>query len=114
MKYLLLLFLIQLISINVFADVQTSYMKARKQYMLEYTVFGVDECLSQNQEKLVVEKSEKELDKIVVGSKEYFNLLAQCFQKFHSQCVGESCIVSQSMKKRIEGIRHVEKYLSKL
>jgi hypothetical protein len=112
-KYLLLLFLVQLLAANTFANPAHSYKKARKQYILEYTVFGVDECLSKNQDRLVVDSSEDAKDKILVGSKAYFNMLATCFQDINSTCTGESCIVSKSMQKRIEGIRHVEKHLSK-
>lgn len=113
MKYLLLLFLVQLIAANTFANPAQSYKKAKKQYILEYTVFGVDECLSKNQDRLVVDKTKLSTGKILVGSKEYFNMLATCFHNINSTCTGESCIVTESMQKRIEGIRHVEKHLSK-
>ena len=113
MKYLLLFFLVQLLAAKTFANTAQSYKKARKQYMLEYTVFGVDECLAKNQDKLVVDRAPANEGKIVVGSKGYFDMLAQCFKNINNSCVGESCIVSKSMRKRIEGIRHVEKQLSK-
>jgi len=113
LKYLLLFFLVQLLAAKTFANNALSYKKAKKQYILEYTVFGIDECLSQNQDKLVVDDQTPEQGKIKVGTKAYFNMLAKCFEGFSGQCVGESCIVSKSMQKRIEGVKHVEKYLSK-
>ena len=46
--------------------------------------------------------------RILVGSAGYFQLLASCFKKIKSTCTGESCIVSESMSKRLENVRHID------
>ena len=113
MKYLLLILLAQILVNEAFANPAHSYLKAKKQYILEYTVFGIDECLSKNEQKLVVDKMWATNEQIVIGSHSYFKMLAECFESIEGSCTGESCIVSKSMQKRLEGVKHVEKYISK-
>ncbi len=91
---------------------QQQYLKARKQYLLEYTTFGVDECLKLYNNKITTKKNES--GKILVGSPEYFRMLSMCFHKITNKCYGENCIVSRSMSKRLENVNHVDSILKSL
>ncbi len=91
---------------------QKEYLKARKQYLLEYTTFGVDECLKLHSDKIVT-KDEGNTGKIVVGTPKYFALLSHCFSNITNKCYGENCIVSRSMSKRLRNVEHVDKILQK-
>lgn len=99
----------------VFASANVeNYQKARLQNILEFTVFGIDECLKSNQKILVVDETELVSEEmILVGSKKYFELMATCFNKMADQCMGENCIVNKSMKKRIENVKYIDKMISK-
>ena len=88
------------------------YKKAIKQYVLEYTVFGVDECLKKNLDQIAFDKSEVDASKVLVGSKEYFDLLSRCFNDDISKCKGK-CLTKNSMNKRIENIQHLRKIINK-
>lgn len=92
---------------------EREYKTARKQYLLEYTVFGIDECLKRYQHAIVVDKNLESNNKILVGSPRYFNLISQCFSSLDKLCPGENCIVKKSMGKRIENIKHVDYLLAK-
>ncbi len=90
------------------------YQKAIKQYTLEYTVFGVDECLKKNIGNIAFDQSElKNSRKVLVGSKDYFNLLSQCFSDHISHCKRD-CVTKISMDKRLENIQHLQKVIKKL
>ena len=109
-KTILILLLVQV----SWASTVDKYNKARKQYILEYTVFGVDECLESNSHKLVVDASDALEGKILVGSTQYFSMLQGCFEELKRPCSGESCIVKRSMKKRLENVRYVDEMKQKL
>lgn len=104
-----LLFSHQVLAKRHRAKTQNEYMKARKQYLLEYTTFGVDECLKLHQDKITTKKGEE--GKILVGSTNYFKMLSLCFNKITNKCYGENCIVSRSMSKRLENVDHVDSIL---
>ncbi|MAE59038.1 MAG: hypothetical protein CME69_09170 [Halobacteriovorax sp.] len=89
------------------------YRKAIKQYILEYTVFGVDECLKKNIDTIVFDRSELKGNKVLVGSPGYFNMLSTCFENDISTCGGKNCLTKNSMAKRLENIRHIKKLLNK-
>ena len=89
-----------------------NYLKARKQYLLEYTTFGVDECLKLHADKIIAREDGS--GKIVAGSLRYFGLLSVCFSKMTKKCYGENCIVSRSMSKRLDNIKHVDSILKGL
>ena len=89
------------------------YQKAIKQYTLEYTVFGVDECLKKNIKDIVFTKSDLDKNKVLVGSKEYFSLLSNCFSNYLDSCMS-NCTTKNSMDKRIENIQHLQKVIKKL
>lgn len=90
------------------------YKSARKQYILEYTVFGIDECLKKNVSQLVVDQSDALEGKVLVGTSEYFSLLSRCFNEISKSCIGEKCIVNTSMAKRLENVRYVDEMKQKL
>lgn len=94
------------------ADLQKEYLRARKQYLLEYTTFGVDECLKLYSQKIVAKDDGS--GRIVVGSDQFFYMLSRCFKKMTNKCYGEKCIVSRSMSKRLDNINHVDLILKGL
>ena len=102
-------------SFSVLASQVENYKNARKQNILEYTVFGIDECLKKNEGLFVVGPELTPAGKIQVGSPEYFNFLATCFKSVSApKCVGKDrCIVKKSMQKRLENVQYLDKVLSK-
>ncbi|MFG1499188.1 hypothetical protein ABMA70_03190 [Halobacteriovorax sp. XZX-3] len=93
-------------------ELANKYLKARKQYLLEYTTFGVDECLKLHADKIV--SKEDGSGRIVVGTPRYFQLLSSCFKNITNTCYGENCIVSRSMSKRLKNVDHVDSILNSL
>ena len=89
------------------------YRKAIKQYLLEYTVFGVDVCLKKNLDDIVFDKSELIGNKVLIGSPDYFKMLSICFENDISTCGGKDCLTKNSMAKRIENIQHIRKIINK-
>ncbi|EQC43819.1 hypothetical protein [Bacteriovorax sp. Seq25_V] len=110
-----LLAIIFISSLYVFASPVENYKNARKQNILEYTVFGIDECLKRNEALFVVGPGEVPEGKIQVGTPEYFNFLATCFKSVSTlKCVGkDNCIIKKSMQKRLENVKYLDKVLSK-
>jgi hypothetical protein len=92
---------------------EQQYRSARKQFILEYTVFGIDECLKRYGDNLTVDKENKKNNEILVGSSQYFSMLSRCFARLKDLCPGKKCIVPKSMGKRMENVRHVDQLLSK-
>lgn len=103
------------ISYHAFGYKLKNYKDARKQNILEYTVFGIDECLKINENKFVVSPEDLTTDKILVGSANYFTFLSKCFKEVTSTCSNEdSCNVKESMHKRIENVSYIDKEIIKL
>lgn len=103
-------------SFSVLASQVENYKNARKQNILEYTVFGIDECLKRNESRFVVASDEIEEGKIKIGSADYFSFLASCFKSVSApECVGkDNCIITKSMQKRLENVKYLDMVLSKL
>lgn len=98
--------------LNTYSKSADNYHKAIKQMLLEYTVFGVDECLSNNVDSIALNESALTDDKILIGSHEYFEFLSKCFKEQIATCKGD-CITKVSMEKRLENISHMQKLLKK-
>lgn len=111
-KIIILAFL----SFNAFSQIKSeNYQKARNQNILEYTVFGIDECIKLNQSRFVVDEETAFLDsdKVIIGTQDYFLLLSNCFRDLSKNCEANNCIVSKSMGKRIENVKHLDLIMSK-
>lgn len=109
-------FILITISLSIWAQFKSqNYQNARNQNILEYTVFGIDECIKGHQDKLVVTDEEllADQEKVVIGSQNYFQLLANCFNELSKNCTSDNCIVSKSMGKRIENVKYLDLMMSK-
>jgi spore germination protein YaaH len=113
MKYILIVLFAMTTMAQSTQEATTQFKKARRQFVLEYTVFGVDQCLKQSNIKFVTKSSESKNDEVVIGTPAYFSYLAKCFKTLPNLCPGENCVVSKSMKKRIENVDHLDNLISK-
>ncbi len=112
-KYLGIFIISLLFSTSISAESVHNYQKGIKQMLLEYTVFGVDECLNQNFEAIVLKGDEMQRGQILVGSSEYFSFLSKCFKEQIATCKGSKCVARASMEKRLENIVHMQEQIKK-
>ena len=102
----ILIFIINLFSYTFAQSAPSQVEETKNIYLLEYNYIGIKLCLKDNISKFTTQENFSiKNNLILIGSKEYFNYLSECFNNLKKKCSSNKeegkCRSYEQMKQRL-------------